>query len=275
MHNFPSTTPGDAHIDALHLYRLWDAEEDHQYQHDRDWPTWDGQRYTSPVTDAHTPLIAVRTPAGEGQITTTSGQRYTLGPDSVLILPWQDLAAWKTADDHWRLWWFEFFMLEPQHVQPYTPLQLAYTDAEDARIHAIQRDLRRPDPAYQRLASANFAALLYRWAAQHTALAHPIDPRIERVINAMHQRVHENLTVPQLAEIAGLTPRAFADAFQRATGTPPKRYHHTLRLDTARTLLMTGRYSVQKIADHLNFSSPFHLSRAYKKHFGHPPSQAH
>jgi len=166
MHNFPSTAPGDAHIDAVHLYRLWDAEEDRHYAHTRDWPTWDGQQWASPVTDAQTGLVAVRTPDGEGRVTTQAGQTLTLTRDTVLILPWADLASWRTTDDHWRLWWFEFFMLEPAHAKPYTPLDLPYTDAEEARIKAIQRDLRKPDEAHQRLASANFAALLYGWAAQ-------------------------------------------------------------------------------------------------------------
>ncbi|XAL98307.1 AraC family transcriptional regulator [Phycisphaeraceae bacterium D3-23] len=275
MHNFPSTAQADAHIDALHLYRLWDAEEDRHYAHTRRWPTWDGDQHTSTITPDHTALVAIRTPAGQGTITTEAGQTHTLGPNTLLVLPWADLDTWHTADDHWRLWWFEFFMREPEHVQPYTPLHLPYTDAEDARIKTIQRELRRPDPARQRLASAHFAALLYSYAAQHTPADRPADQRIERVINAMHDRVHENLSVAQLASIANLTPRAFADAFERATGSPPKRYHHTLRLETARSLLMTGRFTVQRVADHLNFSSPFHLSRAYKKHFGHPPSQAH
>lgn len=275
MHNFPSTAQGDAHIDAVHLYRLWDAEEDRHYTHTRTWPTWDGPHYTSPVTDAHTGMVAIRTPDGHGTVTTELGQTHALSTDSVLILPWSHLAAWRTADDHWRLWWFEFFLTEPAHVEPYTPLRIPYTDAEDTRIRAIQRELRRPDPARQRLAAAHFAALLYGWALHHTPADRPADQRIERVINAMHDRVHENLSVIQLAAIAQLTPRAFAEAFQRATGSPPKRYHHTLRLETARSLLMTGRFSVQRVADHLHFSSPFHLSRAYKKHFGHPPSQAH
>ena len=136
MHNFPSTAPGDAHIDAVHLYRLWDAEEDRHYAHRRDWPTWDGQHWASPVTDAQTGLVAVRTPDGEGRVTTQAGQTLTLTRDTVLILPWADLASWRTTDDHWRLWWFEFFMLEPAHAQPYTPLDLPYTDAEEARIKA-------------------------------------------------------------------------------------------------------------------------------------------
>lgn len=275
MHNFPSTAQGDAHIDAVHLYRLWDAEEGRHYTHTRAWPTWDGEHWASPITEASVALCAIRTPAGRGLLTTAAGDTFDLGPDTVLIVPWRDLATWRTAEDHWRLWWFEFFMTQPAHAQPFTPITLAYTDAEDARISEIQRDLRRAAPARQRRASANFAALLYHWAAQHTADQDPADQRIERVINAMHDRVQDNPPVAYFAQVAGLTPRVFADAFERATGTPPKRYHHRLRLETARALLMTGNFSVQRTADHLNFSSPFHLSRAYKKHFGHPPSKAH
>jgi AraC-like DNA-binding protein len=275
MHNFPSTASGDAGIDAVTLYRLWDAEEDRHYARTRRWPTWDGEDWARPVRPGQVGLVAVRTPAGRGVVTTEQGRTHSLGPGSVLILPWTHLAAWHTDGDHWRLWWFEFFMAEPRHVQPYTPVALPYTDAEAARIAEVQRDLRRPDAAYQRRASAHFAALLYHWAAQHTADRGAADARIERAINAMHDRVQENLPVAHFAEVAGLSPRAFADVFERATGSPPKRYYHRLRLETARSLLMTGRYTVQRIADHLGFSSPFHLSRAYKKHFGHPPSKAH
>lgn len=277
MHNFSSTAAGDSDVDALVLYRVWDADEDTAYDNLRTWETWNGRMWEVPLGQTHTPLCAIRTLAGQGQVLTQADEAYTLGPGSVLVIPWEDLARWHTVQDRWRLYWFEFFTQRPEHFQPYTPVHVTIPDAEINETAAIMRLLHRSTDTDRRHATARFAAMLYGWAR-----AHHRDPEggpshrsgIERAIDLMHDRLHDSPSVAELAKAAGLKPRAFAVAFERVTGQPPKRYYLALRLEAARTLLMTGRFNVQQTAGHLGFSSPFHLSKAYKKHFGHPPSQA-
>ena len=80
------------------------------------------------------------------------------------------------------------------------------------------------------------------------------------------------VSVSKLARQAGMSERWFRSIFREITGQSPKEYYDILRLDTAAELLRMGRANVTQIAQRLGFSSPFHLSRAFKTRHGLSPS---
>jgi len=277
MHNFASTSPDAARLGGLDLFRVWDVDEDVRYDIKRTWEMWAVSSWGREPDASATPMVAVRTVAGAGLLDTHTGQTHALLPDSVLVAPWSDLKRWRTRDERWTFYWFEFFVDSIEPLQPYRPLDLPLRDAELNEITAIFRLLRRESEADRRYATARFAALLYGWVRGHApdpAADTPHRSRIERAIDLMQDRIADNLPIAEIARAVDLNPRTFASVFARITGQSPKRYYTALRLETARAMLTSGRFNVQQTADRLGFSSPFHLSKAYKQHFGHPPSQA-
>jgi AraC-like DNA-binding protein len=46
-----------------------------------------------------------------------------------------------------------------------------------------------------------------------------------------------------------------------------------MRLEQAYSLLQLGAYSVSEVAARLGYANPFHLSKAFKTHFGMAPSK--
>ena len=93
------------------------------------------------------------------------------------------------------------------------------------------------------------------------------------MIQAMHDKLAEEFSVPRMAAIACLGPRRFRQVFREYTGKTPKRFFDQLRLDYAADLLRLNGLSVAKTSEMLGYSSPFHFSRAFQIHFGTPPSQ--
>ena len=276
MQNFASISPDRSHIAAIELFRLWDVDEDSTYQVERTWDGWDGPDSTMP-TENRTGLCAVRTISGQGRITTADGESQLLGPDSFVVLPWLELAAWGTSAEAWRFYWFEFFADPTESLTHRSVVQVMAAPRERDEIAAVQSQIRSRHEPTRMLASARFAALLYHWLEQASAerRRHKRQTEIDRVIELMHSSVDRQLSIAEMAEHAGLAVRSFASAFEQTTGQTPKRYHLNLRLDAARTLLLSGRVNVKQAADRLGFSSPFYLSKLYSKRYGHPPSQAH
>lgn len=80
------------------------------------------------------------------------------------------------------------------------------------------------------------------------------------------------LEVPAMARTFGLGPTAFAARCRRALGMPPAKALAAARLERAAELIASG-CAVATAAERLGFASPFHFSRAFKRHFGEPPSQ--
>ncbi|MEM0964554.1 MAG: AraC family transcriptional regulator [Verrucomicrobiota bacterium] len=76
-----------------------------------------------------------------------------------------------------------------------------------------------------------------------------------------------------LATEIGLSYSRFRRIFQSETGHAPREFENVMKLTRGRELLSGGRHNVSSVADLLGYSSVYYFSRAYKKHFGRPPSQ--
>jgi AraC-like DNA-binding protein len=61
--------------------------------------------------------------------------------------------------------------------------------------------------------------------------------------------------------------------FRARYGVSPGAYLFSKRMDHAKGLLLSGQ-SVARVSQALGYSSPYNFSRAFKKHFGYPPSQS-
>jgi transcriptional regulator GlxA family with amidase domain len=76
-----------------------------------------------------------------------------------------------------------------------------------------------------------------------------------------------------MAHQACLSRRRFSQVFREVTGSSPKSYYDTLRLGMAKEMLRTTSLSLIQIAERFGFSSSFHFSKAFRHHFGVPPSE--
>jgi AraC-like DNA-binding protein len=97
------------------------------------------------------------------------------------------------------------------------------------------------------------------------------DPRLGRVLRAMHDDVSRPWTVAGLAGIAGMSRAAFSAAFTRRIGQPPLAYLRAWRLTIARAALARGDATVATIARNVGYESQSAFGHAFKREFGSPP----
>jgi AraC family transcriptional regulator, alkane utilization regulator len=100
------------------------------------------------------------------------------------------------------------------------------------------------------------------------------DERIGRVLARLHARPEEPWTVGTMSRVAAMSRSAFADRFRSLVGEAPKEYLSRLRLVRAARLLRTTDATLGEIATRVGYGSGETLSRAFKLHFGKPPSSA-
>ena len=98
--------------------------------------------------------------------------------------------------------------------------------------------------------------------------------RVERARCFIHSGADRSVTLEEIASEAALSrfhlTRSFADVF----GLPPLAYHRRLRLDTAARRLRRDEVSATELAGQLGYGSLSAFTRAFRQHFGVPPSQA-
>jgi transcriptional regulator GlxA family with amidase domain len=99
-----------------------------------------------------------------------------------------------------------------------------------------------------------------------------MDWRIEATLKRMHEQIHRNIPVRELAQQVKLSTGHFIRLFKAETSLSPKQYVRSLRMKQAESLIYGSFLSVKEIAAHLGVGDRSHFSRDFKKFHGHTPT---
>ncbi|HEX6747355.1 MAG TPA: AraC family transcriptional regulator [Longimicrobium sp.] len=94
---------------------------------------------------------------------------------------------------------------------------------------------------------------------------------VEDAIGAMRKRLSEPLSLQAIAHEAAASPFHFDRIFRQVTGVQPFRFLSALRLDAARRLLFTTRFSATRICFEVGFNSVGSFTRQFSESVGLPP----
>lgn len=106
--------------------------------------------------------------------------------------------------------------------------------------------------------------------AAKPATRHELYRRLERARGFLHDHDHRNVTLGEMASVAGLSQFHLARYFKAAFGRAPISYHRDLRLMRAAELLREG-HSVAAAAEATGYSDQVALSHAFRRRYGAPP----
>lgn len=95
--------------------------------------------------------------------------------------------------------------------------------------------------------------------------------QLRRVQDYLNDQFEQDLSLAELAAIAGYSPAHFARQFKQATGLAPHQYLIRCRVERARVLLETGLFTVSEVAQRVGFADQSHLDRHFKHLLGVSP----
>jgi AraC-like DNA-binding protein len=98
------------------------------------------------------------------------------------------------------------------------------------------------------------------------------DPRLVRVLAAVHAAPDQPWTLPRMASLAHMSRARFAEHFARVMGEPPGDYLTGWRMGLARTLLAQGM-PLKKVASEVGYASGSAFTRAFSRRTGCSPTQ--
>jgi AraC family transcriptional regulator len=99
------------------------------------------------------------------------------------------------------------------------------------------------------------------------------DGKKKKVAQYIEEHLSEDVPLPALAELVGLSPYHFARAFKQSFGLPPHRYLTSRRIEKAKGLLARPSVSVTQIGFDLGFSEVSSFTNAFRKHAGLSPTE--
>jgi transcriptional regulator GlxA family with amidase domain len=95
--------------------------------------------------------------------------------------------------------------------------------------------------------------------------------RIQTALTYVKMNLGAPLSVIGLAKAAFLSPRQFSRVFREETGQSPAQAIERLRVEAARLMMETGRFSAEEIARKNGFGNRERMRRSFLRVFGHSP----
>ena len=94
---------------------------------------------------------------------------------------------------------------------------------------------------------------------------------VRRARAVIDDRSVENLSLCELAAVAGISREQLVRSFHKSVGMPPHKYLLHVRVEKAKTLLESGA-SVVAVAFEVGFYDQSHLTRWFKRFVGLTPA---
>lgn len=238
---------------------------------------WDGrERGRTPFT------VLQHTVAGAGNLQ-FERRRYRLGPgDTMLLIIPHAHRYWLEEGGCWEFFW------------------ISVTGQEAVRIHRMIQDAVGPvfrlrPETVERLATCSLrliegegetpgaaSAIAYQAAmilfddvlGPHRSMsAQESRDVMDAVVSHIRASLDRPLSVPQLAEIAGLSRAHFTRTFTAHQGMPPAEFVAQERMRRASRLLTDETLSVKQVAATCGFSDPNYFAKAFRRVFGTSPTE--
>ncbi|MFC4808936.1 helix-turn-helix domain-containing protein [Paenibacillus sp. GCM10023250] len=99
----------------------------------------------------------------------------------------------------------------------------------------------------------------------------PMAPSVRKALIHIQHHFRDPLPLEEAAASCGLSPNYFSECFRKAAGVTFQTYVQELRLQFAKSLLMTTRLPVTEICFASGSGTLPHFERAFKKRFGSTP----
>ncbi|WP_432841271.1 AraC family transcriptional regulator N-terminal domain-containing protein [Dactylosporangium sp. CA-092794] len=160
---------------------------------------------------------------------------------------------------------------------------LAVSDAGPRLLDPVVRLLRAVgDPAELRVLGDGYRReILWRLltgeqgaTVRQIGLANGTIAHVSRAIRWIRDHYREPMRVGRLAALSGMSPTSFHRHFRAATSMTPVQFQKEIRLQAARTLLLTEADSVAAIGGMVGYESASQFSRDYRRAFGTSPGRA-
>lgn len=94
--------------------------------------------------------------------------------------------------------------------------------------------------------------------------AGPVDRRLRRAVEFIHDNYSRDLPLEEIAEIAYLSEYHFSRLFKQVIGVSPHAYLASIRLERARSMLTETMLPISEIAATVGYQSQSHFTRVFK-----------
>lgn len=144
---------------------------------------------------------------------------------------------------------------------------------------AIQREMQAAYPSGRLYLDGLGLAVASRLVTRHSSAEKLLEApkgaldgcRLKRVLAFVEDQLAEDLSLDEIASVAGLSPSHTRALFRRATGLPLHQFILKRRVELGRSLLLHSSFSIAEIAQRAGFAHQSHMARHMRRILGVAP----
>lgn len=214
----------------------------------------------------------------KGRMSICTVQDYTFDVlEGQAVFVWsKDIRSYTMHEDEAQFYWV-WFSLNGTSLPLMNVFDAGLTGRDLEKINRCIRLIRRKTSID--LTRANIIFIKYILDGlekiQDAAIARDSHHRITilKSTDYIRENICELPTVPEIANLFGMSFKQYRKHFVRYVGVYPAKYIYTQKLLFSQDYLINTNLNINLISDMLGFYSPFYFSRCFKKEFGCSPSE--
>jgi len=195
-------------------------------------------------------------------------------PGDVFYLPKSEEYEVTTQDSHCTVLCIEFETCAPLNARPFK-LRPGSTRLFKSWFLEIERCWQMKQAGWA-MECMSMAYHILSEVQRQLMLSYYPREKMEKIqpgVDYLHQHFADpSIRVDDLAEKCGFHPRYFAKVFRDTFGTSPKQYLLQLRMERARELILSNRYTISQVAKMTGFADIYHFSKTFKQENGVSPT---
>ncbi len=234
-------------------------------------------KYVADPSDDLPFICLIRTISGNA-VLKTKEKSFLLFPGSMLIVNYNDIKEYYPVNGSWGYSWYNFVCDEPiPYLKHNIIYDVPYNQNEEIKNGEIFHLLRMYSDINYSISNTLLKEIIYSYI-KYLFVESRLENvqhynEINEVLDFINNHIVQEISVKDLAEKCYLSERQFRNVFKKITGSSPKNYICNRRLEYAGWLLKTTNMSIVEISIDMHYSSPYQLSREFKKLFGVSPRE--
>ncbi len=226
----------------------------------------------------HSASIAfIRCTDGEGRIYLNDSV-ITLKKNECVFLKFYDIVRYSCSNDIWGYRWVNFIAENTDDEFEFKKIyHIPFSKNEDTAFHRLleygKADMKNKNYVNSLFLNYFYCVMIDKGNEEEEQILQHRTRQIDDLCSYVAQKIHSKLTVSDISAFFKISPRRLHQIFVSELGISPKQYILKKKMEEGYRLLVQTSAPINKIADMLCFSSPYHFTNEFKKTFGQSPSE--
>lgn len=218
----------------------------------------------------------IRCTEGQGKFCTCGGE-FILKENECVLLKISDIQKYASKSELWGYRWVNFKIKNaPFGLQTGKIYSVPFGEQENSAFGQML-SCGKTYPLNSSYLNALFTVYFYSVMRQRdikdSALPAAQNKLIDEMCAYISQKIYSRISVEETAAFFQISPRRLHQIFTKELNLSPKQYILKKKMEEGYKILVKTSTPVNKIAEILAFSSPYHFTNEFKKTFGMSPKE--